>query len=264
MAQAFKIDVFLKVEQNGRNAPEFNLDSDLDGEITLKDLLDFTKESLIVFADEALREEQSLGFDKTPVIVVDGKPGLSPRYVHPLGQIEFVARQNFLDILIDAYQGLLDRSKVYTGKYKASHYVFLNGQQVATSMSSLRVWIKNNPELKNNDVIRIINIQPYARRLERLGVTAQRSRPRRREKRKKGAGTGVFFNVPNGAYQLTFRSLQSKYKRNVSIKFSFISGGELGLSGSFKSGRAGRNSAGRPYLYPSLVFKIEPGGLTNV
>jgi hypothetical protein len=260
MADTFAVE--LGVYERGRKKPEFTLDTDINGEVTLADLLAWTKQALIVTADTILREEQDLGFDKEPIVVVDGRRGKPPAAVHPLGSIEFTSRVTFGPILLEAYNGLLDRSKVLTGRYKASHYVFHNGIQVATDLSSLTTWLNSNPTFKDKDTVRIVNIQPYARRLERLGVTAQRSKPRTEDKgRRKKQVTGILVKIPNGAYQLTTRSIKAKYKQNAIIRFTFLPGSSLGLSGSFKGGRKGRNSAGRPYLYPSIVFDIQERGI---
>jgi len=257
-----KFEVDIEVYEQGKKRPEYTLDSDLHGEISLTDLLKWTKTSLIVIADEVLKQEQSAGFDAKPILLVDGKRGRSVLDVSPLGSIEFVARQAFGDILLEAYNGLLRRSKVLTGRYKASHYVFFNGIQVATDLDSLRSWVNSSPTFKNKDTVRIVNIQPYGRRLELLGVTAQRSKPKLDEAgRRSGKRSGKFFKVPNGAYVLTTRSLRAKYKQNALIRFSFLPGSSLGLAGTFKSGRRGKNSAGRPYLYPTIVFTITERGL---
>lgn len=259
----FSVDI--SVSENGRKRPEYAVDTDLDGEITLQDLLEWTRAALIITADEVLKDEQSMGFDQTPLLLVDGRRGKQVQNVSPLGSIQFIARQPFGDILVAGYQGILDRSKVLTGKYKSSNYVFLNGVQVATDMPSLQDWLKTSPDFKDRDTVRIVNIQPYARRLELLGVTAQRSNPKLQDKgRRKKVVTGTFVKLPNGAYQLTARSLITKYKQNVIIKFTFLPGTSLGLTGSFKGGRKGKNSAGRPYLYPSIVFTIQERGITDV
>jgi hypothetical protein len=256
----FSVD--LSVFEKGRKRPEYTLDSDLSGEITLEDLLKWTKATLIITADTVLKEEQDRGFDKQPLLLVDGRKGKDVSSVNPLGQIEFLARQDFGRVLVEAYEALLDRSKVLTGRYKASHYVFLNGQQVATDLATLKTWLKSGVEFKDEDRIRIVNIQPYARRLELLGVTAQRSKQKLEDKgRRRKVTTGVTIKVPNGAYQLTTRAIKSKYKNNVGIRFTFIPGSSMGLAGTFKGGRRGKNSAGRAYLYPSIVFSISERGI---
>jgi len=258
----FKFAVDLQVSENGRRRPEYTLETDLNGEISLADLLEFTKSSLIVTADTVLREEQGQGFDKNPVVVVDGRTGKSPANVNPFGKIEFVSRVNVTDMLLETYEGILGRSPVLTGQYKSSHYVFLNGKQVATDLSSLKSWVATNPEFKETDLVRFVNIQPYGRKLERLGVTAQRQQSRTsRSKDKRTGETRIRMRQPNGTYFLTARAIKAKYKRNQSIRFGFVSGGNLGLTASFKSGRRGKNSAGRPYLYPSITIYLTERGM---
>lgn len=259
--------VELSVTENGRRKPEYTLDSDLNGQITLQELLQWTKATLLVTADEVLKEEQAKGFDEEPVLVVDGRRNKPIQSVSPLGQIEFVARSNFGDILIEAYEALIHRSKVLTGQYRDSHYVFHNGKQVAEGNISLNAWLKTNPVFNDKDTIRIVNIQPYARRLELLGVTEQRTQNRRRDlgsRDKKKAGLKA--KMPNGAYQLTTRAIRAKYKQNSGIRFAFLPGTELGLSGSFKgkkgtSTRTRKGSLGRSYLYPSIVFTVSSRGI---
>lgn len=255
-------EVTLSVEEKGKKRPEYTLDTDLNGEITLQDLLQWTKSALIITADEVLREEQANGFDKEPILLVDGRQGRNPNTVNPLGQIEFVSRSNVADIFIETYEGLLKRSPVLKGDYKASHYVAYNGTQVASSLEGLKSWLAGDINFKAGDTIRIVNVQPYARRLELLGVTAQRTQNRREDAgRRAKKKTGTMVRVPNGAYQLTSRSIKSKYKNNVGVRFSFLPGTSIGLSGSFKGGRKGRNSSGRPYLYPSIAFVLNERGM---
>lgn len=257
-----KFEVDFSVYENGRRAPEYTLDSDLNGEVSLADFLEFTKASLIVTADTILREEQSNGFDKDPVVTVDGRTGKSPANVNPFGTIEFTSRVNVTDMLLETYEGILGRSPVLTGRYKSSHLVFLNGKQVASDLASLQAWVATNPEFSEKDLVRFVNIQPYGRKLERLGVTAQRQQARTsRTKDKRSGEVRVRLRQPNGTYFLTARAIKSKYKRNSSVRFGFISGGNLGITGSFKSGRPGKNSAGRPYLYPSITIYLNERGM---
>ena len=255
---SFAVDI--SVTESGRKRPEYTLNSDLNGEITLQDLLEATKQALIITADQILKEEQALGFDKDPILVVDGRKNKPIQNVSPLGQIEFTSRQNMTEIVLETYNALLYRSKVLTGAYKSSHFVFLNGIQVATDLSSLDSWLKTNPQFKNSDTIRFVNIQPYARKLERYGITAQRSKVSRRDPGGKKSPTGKLVAIPNGTYYLTARAIRSKYKRNSIIKFAFLPGTSLGLSGSFSGGRKGKNSSGRPYLYPSISISVQERG----
>lgn len=255
-----RLSVELSVQEDGLTTEKAGYLRDSD--IELVDLLKWTKRQLIIIADQTLKEEQAKGFDKSPVVVIDGRRDKRPIDVNPLGQIEFFSRLSVSEILMESYRQLLSRSKVLTGQYKASHFVFLNGIQVATDMDSLAKWIASEPKVKDKDTIRIVNIQPYGRRLELLGVTAQRTNAKledagRRSKKR----TGTKVRLPNGAYQLTARAIRSKFKNNLGVRFTFLPGSSLGLSGAFKGGRK-RNSAGRPYLYPSIVFTVSERGLT--
>lgn len=263
-----KFAVSLSVTEDGRRAPEYQLDTDLNGEITLAALLNFTKSSLILLADQALREEQSKGFDKNPVVSVDGSTSKNPRDVNPLGKIEFTSRVAVDEMVLDTYNALLSRSPVLTGEYKDSHYVFLNGTQVAKNLPELTGWLASKPRFKDSDIIRFINITPYGRKLERLGVTAGNERystrstryQRARGQRGKDGGKVV---APNGAYYLTSRSIIRKYKNNSRIKFDFISGSSIGLTAKFKTPSKGRGKIrpARTYLYPSIWIFLSEGGI---
>jgi hypothetical protein len=251
----FKVEV--KVVESGKNAPNYSLDKDLNGETTLQSLLQFTKSALISIADQVLFEEQAKGFDKDPIVLVDGKQGKPIFNVNPLGKIEFLSRvtRESLDKLIkDTYESILSRSPVDTGKYISSHYVFINGTQVASDLLSLNSWLATKPDIGPKDLIRFVNIQPYARKLERLGVTAQRQQSRTVKSRDKRQRSGARILAPNGAYFLAFRSVKRKYKNSAGIKFSFIPGSYMGLTASFAT--AGSGAKKSTYLYPSISFLI--------
>lgn len=264
-----EFEVELSVYENGRKAPQYTLDTDLNGEITLAELLNFTKAALIIISDETLKEEQANGFDKKPVVVVDGKQNKPVINVSPLGQIEFVSRTNMDEIILQTYTGLLERSPVDTRRYIKSHYVFLNGTQVATDFPSLKSWLATKPQFKDTDFIRFVNIQPYARKLERLGVTAQRAHVRQEKSKDKRGRSGTHILAPNGAYFLTSRSIRRLFKQNSVIKFGFISGSQLGLLAAFKTqasgargGKRGKIHKGaRTYLYPSITISVSQGGI---
>lgn len=255
-----KINVEMTIQEGGLvNEKQAYL---RDSEMELADLLEWTKTQLIVVADSVLREEQDKGFDKEPILLVDGRRGKHPKDVSPFGQIEFVARQQMSDMIRETYVGLMRRSPVKTGRYIASHFVFHNGIQVANDYSRLERWLATNPEFNNKDTVRIVNIQPYARRLELLGVTSSRTQMRREDRgRRHKKKTGTLVKLPNGAYQLTVRAIKAKFKQNSIIRFTFLPGSSLGLSGTFKGGRGGKNSSGRPYLYPTIVFTVQERGI---
>lgn len=269
-----KVDFSVKysVTEKGRNSPRYTIDSDLRGEITLEELFDFTKRSLIVIADEVLKEEQAKGFDKNPVTIVDNKRGKPVQSVSPFGKIQFIGRQAVGDILIETYQGIIDRSPIKTGNYSKFNFVFYNGTQIAKSMPELVSWLKSyESEIKDKDFFRFANLTPYARRLERLGVSKGRQKQKLSlSKDKRRAAKGEKSASPNGAYFLTTRAIQRKYKNNSKISFGFISGTQLGFTGiatAFKTGRSGakrmakRKKPPAQYLYPSIKILVNSQGV---
>jgi hypothetical protein len=257
----FSVD--LQVYEKGRRAPQYTLDTDLNGEITLAELLKFTKASLIIISDQVLREEQDRGFDKEPVVVVDGRTNKPVISVNPLGSIEFIARADIKEMMLEIWNAIEYRSPVDTGEYKSSNVVALNGNQVANSLQSLEAWLNSNPVLGPKDIIRFVNTAPYARRLERLGVTAQRRRERTENSRDKRQRSGTKILAPNGTYFLTSRAVKRKFKKNVGITFGFIPGYVLGLKGNFRTYSKNprkKNNKPNSYLYPAITLRIGEGG----
>ncbi len=265
MEFAFKITT----TENGKAAPEY--DTDFTGKLTLQNLLDHVKGSLISIAKDALEEEQGKGFDKTPVLIVDGRYNKAIADVKPFGKIEYVARQDMDQILLETYQAILDRSPFLTGDYKSSNYVLLNGTTIATNMDELIAWLATNPGYEERDFFRFVNIEPYARKLERLGVTYGNEKYSTRSTRfQKDRKTGVLLVQANGTYYLTSRSIRRKYKANSVIAFSYITGDFLGLNNReggkhhFKKENGKRTTSGRTYLYPCITISVVESGITNV
>lgn len=260
--------VTIEVTEGGKKAPQWALDSDLNGQATLADILNFTKQSLIVISDTALKEEQAKGFDKKPKLLVDNNPSKQVGQVSPLGSIEYVARQSARAILLFAYKAILERSKVVTGEYIKSNVVTFNGFQVATDLSSFETWLASNDNFQDKDIIRFVNTAPYARKLERWGVTAQRTRAKvvKKDRRRQT----VFRNtmqVPNGTYALSYRAIKGKFKGNSSIRFEMLPGNLLGIGSGFDGKRrvfANGHGKGRPYLYPTISIQLAQVGSTDV
>lgn len=267
----------IEVTEKGRKVPLYDLTSDINGEKTLAEFLKFIKITLVTVAHDVLKEQQARGFDKEPVIVVDGKVGKPIDKVNPIGKIEFVSRVDAGQIVIDALQGIYDRSKIgETRKYISSHFVFFNGQGIAKTVEELKLWLEKKESFKATDYFQIINAQPYARRLERLGVTSSsatnRVNNRSYKSRDKTKPPGSKIVAPNGTYFLTSRSIKRKYKRNSSIRFGFVTGDNIripdgaggtgGLAGVFKRDRKnGRPKTKRAYLYPCLTIVIQEAGI---
>lgn len=259
---ALKATLQVEVTEKGKNSPKWDLNGDLSGAITFEDLLQFSKSALISITDQVLREEQARGFDPNPLFIVDGKPNKRVIDVKPLGKIQVIARTNIDELLLWAFEGVVQRSPVLTGTYSVSHVVYWNNTPVASDLFTLRNWLKGTPAFKPTDKITIVNVQPYARRLERLGVTNVRQKSRTvksRDRKKAAVGSRVI--APNGAYFLTYRSVKYKFKFNAGIRFTFISGSSLGLSASFKSAsNVKKNKTARAYLYPAIVISLNDTG----
>ena len=263
-------DVGISVTENGKKNTSYRLENDLQGETSLLEFISWAKRTLIIVADDALRDEQSRGFDKKPITTVDNVVGKPVIEVNPFGKIEFNARVSQDNLLLPIYKGILERSKVVSGTYIESNFVFYNGRVVASNMSEMEAWAKKT-KLSEGDIVRFVNVMPYAGKLERLGVTAQRQQARRvlsSSKRKREKGVKV--RVPNGVYQLTLRSQTRLSKRNSSLKFEWVNGSSMDLSGvrtSTKNGKPLRKTfhprSGRKgsYVYPSIVVRIQEKGI---
>lgn len=265
------IQVSVQVTERGRKSPTYKIQDDLNGELTLIKFLEYTKDMLQTVALQVLREEQKdFNFDKDPLIRVDGRANKPLSAVDPLGRIQFIARASSAEFLKEIYQNILDRSPIDTGQYITSHYVFWNNIRIATNMVELEAFIKRGVEFKENDFVAFINIAPYARKLERFGVTAQRSKMRTVKSRDKRGRSGFNGRVlaANGTYFLTSRAVRRKYRGNAKIDFKFIPGSQLGLSAEFKTVRGqgksplegkGKKDA-RTYLYPAIVVTFGARG----
>jgi hypothetical protein len=262
-------DVGISVVENGRKKPEYRLENDLNGETSLLEFISWAKRTLIIVADDALRDEQSRGFDKKPVVAVDNIVGKPVIEVKPFGKIEFNARVSQDDLLLPIYKEILKGSKVVTGTYIESNFVFYNGKVVASNITEMETWAKK-ATLVDGDIVRFVNVMPYAGKLERLGVTAQRTKNRVVKAKDKQQRSGPTVRAPNGVYQLALRSQTRLSKRNSSIKFEWVNGSSMDLSGvrtSTKNGKPLRKtfhpSSGRKgsYVYPSIIVRIQTRGI---
>lgn len=259
-AVAFKITT--SVEESGKRKPEYRIDTDLGGELTLKQVVQWHKNLLLQVALDTLKEEQDMGFTKTPITVVDGRQNKNVTEVNPFGKIEFFSKVSGTKVLSDTYKKILTLSKVVTGQYKSSNEVRYNKNIVATTEQDFDKWL-STVEIQEGDEIVFINRAPYARRLETLGVTANRQQSRRvNPKKKYQQETTGKIKAPNGVYYLTYRSVSRRFKNHALISFTFVSGSNYGIGGVFKGQGKGAKSRGRSYLYPAIRIKfINPGAL---
>ena len=262
------IDVQISASENGRRVP-WDLQGDINGELSLKDMLAFIKKNLILISEEALAQEQAKGFDKNPIVLIDNKPGTNLQTVSPLGKIEYKSRVDLKQIAMDTYAAILDRSPVDTGQYKRLNIVIFNGAVIAQSLQELEAWFGGSPKIEDKDVLRFVNLAPYARKLERFGVTSGGQSGRVRPSRdKKKAQRGVLINAPNGTYYLAYRAIKRKYKDNSPVYFGMLPGDRMaGISSVSAVGRGGKTlrrtyaKTGRAYLYPSIKISVSSRGI---
>lgn len=263
MGAEFKITQY--VIEKGKKAPNYLIDSDIGGKVTLEQLLDFTKRSLIAISDTVLEEELAKGFDKKAKLVVDGKEGKSKYEVNPLGKIQYIARADFKKMVLYAFDAIATRSKVVKGRYFANNAVFYNSYPIATTRTELEKWLETKNSFNDSDFLRFVNLVPYARKLEYLGISKGRRQSKTRDpSRSDKSKVGIKIKVPNGAYTLAYRAIKRKFKHNVkNLSFHFLPGSQMGLTGpgrTFKKGGK-KGQKGRPYLYPSILITLSEKGL---
>lgn len=269
-----QLEVSLSVTENGKKAPDWSIDGDLDGAWSFERLAAWAKAALIEISYTALKEEQARGFDMRPMVAVDGSFSKPVEKVNPFGKIEMHARADLGNVLLKVWDKLIEKSPIDTGQFRDNHVVLHNKRVIATSRTDLLGWMKNNPTVRKGDVIRFVDLMPYARKLETQGITYGRMASPRLEKstdKKKRSGTYVL--APNGTYFLTYRAIQSRFKAAAFIKFEWVNGGDIGnvtfpvssyrgkrLRKTFSpNGKWGKGN--RPYNYPSIKITVGEGSL---
>lgn len=263
--------VSLKVYEKGKLAPNWDIQSDLSGNITVQDLMKYSQQVIISVAKSALSEEQARGFDKEPTVKVDNKFGKREEQVLPFGQIEYIARQNVKEIFLYAYTMILQQTKVVTGHYMESNVVFFNGVEVARKYSDLEKFLNSQKSFKEADKIEFVNIAPYATRLELEGISKGRAK---KPFNFSGAGKGkegpkrMMGRKPNGTYTLATQAIRRKYRNNSFIKYQVVPGGYLGLTAPERGSGTGRifqrgKYKGSPYVYPSILIYVKAAGVLN-
>lgn len=258
---SIKASVTYEVVDKGKSPVNYELDPPTE-QMELAQLLQFTKGALISVAKDALKEEQSRGFDKSPVTVVDNKINANIENVKPFGKIDFVARGVLKEVLLDTYRQILFNSKVVTGRYYSGNIVTLNGVQIASTMTELERYLRKNVAFNDNDKFRFINVEPYARKLEILGITKfRRSRKVVTRKKKKSK---VQVTLPNGVYALTYNNVRRKFKTTAFIAFDILPGNSLGIIGFGRFKTGSKRQINRPYLYPSILVMAVGATSTDV
>lgn len=259
----------LVVMEKGKVIPGWTIETD--DKVSPQKLLEYAKETLIEVAVETLKEELDKGFDPKFNTIVDNNARKNIVNVNPFGKIEFVARQDMDDILKFIYKRILANSPVLTGKYSNANLIFYNDVEVASSLAELETWLASGPDFQSKDQIRFVNITPYARKLERYGVTKNKTKEvirKRHDKRLQGP-----VRIPNGVYALTASSANRIYGKNAFIRFSLLPGERIGLLASDNPTARNRNyqtkrnhiksRIHKPYLYPCVVVNVIGSAITN-
>lgn len=251
---------------------------------TIQELEDFVIGNHILLEREFLKNEQSKGEFPSKkedyITITDGSIGKHPDKVKLFGKTERITKlDSLIPVIRDAMRLVIERSATSTGYYQFHNVLVYNGKIVAKGLIGANQWLANPPEFKTTDKIRVMNISPYARKLERYGIkrgTAGKRKGLSNNKKREGknkAGADVLF--PNGAYVLAQRVLRNRYKSlKNNIRFSFIpldpsiarqwnSGGKDTTGYVFKKGTRSGAGVGRPYLYPSISITIAPESFTQ-
>lgn len=212
-----------------------------------------------------LKEEQAKGFDKDPIIAVDGVVGKPMSEMKPWGKIEATAKQDDKEVLLDIFRIIIQNSKRVTGQYSDSVWVMKDGNSiVARDFPSFKRFLENyKGSFSKGTQFNFVNTAPYAQHLELEGVTAKS--PTRRSKRVKmgraSNRTKKMVRKPNGTMTISIRAVKRKHKYQSEIKYELIYGQKLGLTSPPSGSGVGRvrqkgRSAGRYYVYPSIQYRV--------
>lgn len=243
---------------------KWSLESDIGGKVSLRTFIDFANSTLVSITKDVLKEETRKGFPEDYIEVTDGVVGKPFQLVDitKRGTIDISAQASVEDIIKFIFNSVEERSRIVTGRYVDSHVMLYNKSEVASNTEEAIAWSKT-AKIKKGDTIQFLNFQPYARKLERLGVTAQKSKPRLgkvrdRDKDKKSGRVGF---KPNGVYYLTALLARKVYSKGIGkIRFEWVQG-EAGISGASDIPRSTFARDGRPYLYPSIIIVFDVRGV---
>lgn len=154
-----------------------------------------------------------------------------------------VYKYTYLQEMISVFlQALRDASPSVSGKYKASHHLYIGGHQVP-----------DDTMLKPGDDIWISNPVPYARRLE-IG--------------KRTSGKPFLLQVDNRIYERTARKLGSRYSNAAKVEFGYVTmpdaweiKGKLPPRYRVKKNRHSymrkrRQNVGGPVRAPAIIFSM--------
>jgi len=194
----------------------------------------------IKVAEEALVAAVAKGFDSSPVVVTDGKPRADYRQVKPFGRIEFIRRPTMRDAVMFALQELVKKSPVGPGRnghFRDRHMVLIDGKGAEGDIGAALDAVKPGQR------VQIVNVQPYARKLEGIAASKKRKRPRR---------AGLSKQARGGIYRPVHRLVVARYGKSLFVDFKMV---KLELNGAQRRTKTGVISAN--YTYPALQFYIK-------
>ena len=221
---------------------------------------EWVKQATIDTAIRALRVEVARGFDNEPVVITDGVARRDYLQVKPFGRIEFAARPDMATAVLWAMTELQKKSPFRSGRYVRSHFVMINGAEIA---GNIALALRN---VKAGDRVQIVNPQPYAKKIEG-----------RKGSRKRGFGgeRGLSSQARSGVYRVVQRALVNRFGRTMFFDFKYVklsTGVQVkGYAGGGRAkSRAGRwlglskrRRVMRDLVYPCLQFFIKPTEIPN-
>lgn len=190
-------------------------------------------------AKSVLREEQRKGNMQEVVTLVDKRMSVPEEYVKFGGKIIYVDKvQHIADIVEDIWMMLVLKSPIGDpaqkrfGKaawrrkhYHKVHSIFYNRKSVQPE--NLEKVLRN---AKPGDEISIVNLLPYAKRIE-YGKGKHNSRDRKRLlKTPRKSITAWSSQAPHGVYRQVAKTAARKYGRRSWIKYRLVRAPEIGYS----------------------------------
>lgn len=220
--------------------PSRNVDGPTTAE-TVKWISGSIEDLTIATAEEVLKREVGAGnFTTTPAVVTDGVVGRDYHGVKPFGKIEFIATPTMRIAVQWALDMLRRLSPVRSGRYVQSHVVLLNGVGLTSS------GLEQLDKAKDGDRVQIVNVQPYARKVE--GARANR--------RKQWHGRkGLSKQAPGGVYRKVYALLQQRYGRTLFVDYRLE---RLEMGGKEWVAEGAHRAKGGFYTFPVLQFYLKP------
>lgn len=267
MTAEFSVDI--SVSDNSKIAPAWNLQSDINGKVTLADFVIHFRNGHINIAQETLKDEQGRGFDKNPRVRTDSRFEKPDYNVKPFGRIQYFARVASLEAIREMYRRIVELSPTDTGQYISSNYVFFNTQLVARGYAELVAWLKfaSKRGFKDTDKIRFMNVMPYASTLEQKGVTRNRQgrnthkSASKLSKNERKRSRGIKVSRPNGTYYRSYLKIRNTFKGVGKIDFAMLPNGYGGIRVLAEPPyRTTYKKTGLPYVYPTITISLSGQG----